>query len=97
MCRHGLTKMISRRLLANFATDYGIAALGTGLMKRATSQRGKSPKAGKGVGRKPAPEPLKAVTLKIPESQVLWLRENVKNKSAFLSSAIANAMAALAQ
>ena len=59
------------------------------------SKRGKSPKAGKGVGRKPSPEPLKAVTLKIPESQVLWLRENVKNQSAFLSNAIANAMAAL--
>lgn len=46
-----------------------------------------------GAGRKPAPEPLKAITFKIPESRLQWLRENVKNKSEFVSTAIANAMA----
>lgn len=42
------------------------------------SQRGKSPKAGKGVGRKPAPELLEPIAVRIPQSRAKWLRENIK-------------------
>ena len=41
-----------------------------------------------GAGRKPAPEPLVAVTVRLPESQVKWLKENIKNRSKFFSEAV---------
>lgn len=42
------------------------------------SRRGKSPKAGKGVGRKPAPESLEPIAVRIPATRAKWLRENIK-------------------
>lgn len=48
-------------------------------------QRGKSPKSGKGVGRKPAPESLEPITVRIPESRAKWLRENVKPRRGGIS------------
>lgn len=41
-----------------------------------------------GAGRKPAPEPLKAITVRVPESLAIWLRSNVSNQSKFFSDAI---------
>ena len=52
------------------------------------SQRGKAPKAGKGVGRKPAPETLKPLNVKIPESCWEWVG-NQGNKSAYIARLIA--------
>jgi hypothetical protein len=49
------------------------------------NQRGKSPKAGKGVGRKPAPEALEPIAVRIPESRAKWLRENVKPRKGGIS------------
>ena len=46
-----------------------------------------------GAGRKSAPEPLKAVTFRVPESLALWLRQNCSNQSKFISDAIAIAKA----
>jgi hypothetical protein len=50
-----------------------------------TSQRGKSPKAGKGVGRKPAPEALEPMAVRIPESRAKWLREHIKPRKGGIS------------
>jgi hypothetical protein len=49
------------------------------------NQRGKSPKAGKGVGRKPAPEPLEPTTVRIPATHAAWLRKNVKQRRGGIS------------
>ena len=46
-----------------------------------------------GAGRKPAPEPLVAMTVRLPVSQTKWLKENIKNRSNFFSSVVAKAMA----
>lgn len=44
------------------------------------------------AGRKPAPEPLKAITVRIPESQVRWLQDNIENRSKWLSDIVATEM-----
>jgi hypothetical protein len=49
------------------------------------NQRGKSPKAGKGVGRKPAPESLEPIAVRIPESRAKWLREHIKPRKGGIS------------
>ena len=49
------------------------------------SQRGKTPKAGKGVGRKPSPEPLEPIAVRIPESRAKWLREHIKPRRGGIS------------
>jgi hypothetical protein len=49
------------------------------------SQRGKSPKAGKGVGRKPAPESLEPIAVRIPASRAKWLREHIKPRKGGIS------------
>jgi hypothetical protein len=60
------------------------------------SKRGKSPKAGKGVGRKPAPEVLEPITVRIPATRAKWLRENIKpisgGISGWFSDAVKSAM-----
>lgn len=48
--------------------------------------RGKSPKAGKGVGRKSAPEPLKNITIKIPITLIDYLGTRTSNKSAYVAN-----------
>jgi len=53
------------------------------------NQRGKAPKAGKGVGRKPAPEPLKPLNVKIPVSCWEWA-DKQGNKSAYIARLIAD-------
>ena len=49
------------------------------------NQRGKSPKAGKGVGRKPAPDALEPIAIRIPASRAKWLRENIKPRKGGIS------------
>ena len=49
--------------------------------------RGTSPKAGKGVGRKPAPEKLRSLNIKVPESCWNWA-DKQGNKSAYISRLI---------
>ena len=51
------------------------------------NQRGKAPKAGKGVGRKPAPETLKPLNVKIPVSCWEWA-DKQGNKSAYIARLI---------
>ena len=46
-----------------------------------------------GAGRKPAPEPLKALTVRVPQSLRDWLKASGINQSKFFADAIAKARA----